>query len=148
MTNNKKKTPRICFVKWKNPFTVEEEKEDNDDVAVDDEYNDKSTLYSEEEDIKAIALQNNLPKVIITPIGVVPLTEHGKIEKVFNLWSFHTNFPISAQVVKTIEETEGVETLDVYTRYRGRVGVGKLFGSKETIERINQNVALLFKEDE
>ena len=39
-----------------------------------------------------------------------------------------------------IEKTDGVETFDVFTRYRFRVGVGKAFSDSETMREINSRV--------
>lgn len=57
----------------------------------------------------------------------------------FNLWIAYTNFNISRQDIENIESINGVESLDVYSRYRIRVGIGKLFKEdkvKEDIEYI------------
>lgn len=64
-------------------------------------------------------------KVISTPMGMVPLTEHTDPNQIFNFWVGHTNFDISKDIVDVINHVSGVETLDIYTRYRFRVGIGK-----------------------
>lgn len=55
------------------------------------------------------------------------------LEKEFNLWTIHTNFYIDESVASAIELTEGVETIDVLSPYRARIGIGKLF-DEETIQ--------------
>jgi hypothetical protein len=52
----------------------------------------------------------------------------------------HTNFDITRRVAETIEITEGVETLDIYTRYRFRISVGKAFEDSMVMRTINKNV--------
>jgi len=48
-------------------------------------------------------------------------------EDEFDLWYLHTNFEIKLQDVENIEQVPGVESLDIYSRYRLRIGFGKLF---------------------
>ncbi len=85
-------------------------------------------------------LHQNGMKFIMTPMGVVPLAEHSVPSKVFNFWVAHTNFPITYNVRDIIENTEGVEILDIFTKYRMRIGVGKLFNSGKVRKHINNNI--------
>jgi hypothetical protein len=39
-----------------------------------------------------------------------------------------------------IETTSGVETLDIFTRYRFRIGVGKAFSDSEVMRDINNKI--------
>ena len=79
-------------------------------------------------------------KVIMTPMGIIPYTENTASNKIFNFWVGHTNFNLNLTVCRLIENAEGVETLDVFTRYRFRIGVGKLFDDKTVMREINENV--------
>jgi hypothetical protein len=79
-------------------------------------------------------------KVIMTPMGIIPYTENTASNKIFNFWVGHTNFNLNLPVCKLIEDAEGVETLDVFTRYRFRIGVGKLFDDKSIMRDINETV--------
>jgi hypothetical protein len=45
----------------------------------------------------------------------------------FNCWFGHTNFDIKHSTVKKIDEAEGIELLEVISRYRFLIGVGKAF---------------------
>jgi len=73
-------------------------------------------------------------KMVMTPRGMVPLLSPISPEKNFNLWIGHTNFKLTAALTKIISKVPGVESLDIYTPYRMRMGVGKMF--------IPQNVAM------
>ena len=75
-----------------------------------------------------------------TPMGIIPMTENTASGKIFNFWVGHTNFDITKKVADMIEKTDGVETFDVFTRYRFRVGVGKAFSDSETMREINSRV--------
>ena len=50
-------------------------------------------------------------------------------------------------MAQTIEQSEGVEILDIFTRYRFRVGIGKCFNDSETMKKINDNIYNLFTTD-
>jgi hypothetical protein len=58
-------------------------------------------------------------------------------------WMMHTNFDIDAEAVKKIETISGVETLDLFTRYRARIGFGKVFDENKVMKRIK----LAFKKE-
>lgn len=75
-----------------------------------------------------------------TSLGVLPLMEQFRPEKVYNFWTGHTNFNISQGVCKVIEDTDGVEILDVFTRYRFRVSIGHCFEGTEVKAEIQKNV--------
>jgi hypothetical protein len=74
---------------------------------------------------------------------IVPYNELTAPGSLFNFWVGHTNFNLSKKIVKIIEESEGVEILDVFTRYRFRIGIGKCFSDSETMKTINDK---LYKE--
>lgn len=79
-------------------------------------------------------------KAIVTPMGLIPYDEHNAASKSFNFWTGHTNFNLSAPITKMIEKTDGVETLDIFTRYRFRIGIGKLFKPSDVMSEISLNV--------
>ncbi|NDB85425.1 MAG: hypothetical protein EB127_22390 [Alphaproteobacteria bacterium] len=79
-------------------------------------------------------------KALITPLGIIPYDDHNSIGSVFNFWMGHTNFDLTPKIVSIIENSEGVELLDVYTRYRFRVGIGQLFNAGDVMSGINTNV--------
>jgi len=129
--------PRIGWVKFHNPYSVEE------NTIEDDNYDNDTSIYDTDE--KCLTLHKQM-SAVMTPLGIIPLSENSSNDKVYNFWLMHSNFPISQRVAEIIEKTSGVETLDIYTKYRLRVGIGKLFGTKETIERINNNLYSIFKD--
>lgn len=76
--------------------------------------------------------KNYTGPVMVGPMGVIPLSEHNTPSKVYMFWMGHTNFDITESVAETIEQVPGVEALDIFTRYRFRVAVGKGFIDPET----------------
>ena len=62
------------------------------------------------------------------------------LEREFNLWTVHTNFYIDDSISQCIELTEGVETLDIISPYRARVGIGRLFDAEKVQVSVRRNV--------
>jgi hypothetical protein len=73
-------------------------------------------------------------------MGILPYNSANICLKNFNLWIGHTNFSISASIANIIESTDGVETLDVFTRYRFRIGIGKVFSDSSVMRLINNKL--------
>lgn len=140
--------PVIAWQKWTDPFgrnSDDVEWPDHKDLDVSDDF-ENDGLYEDDIDdnkkldIGDIISKSNPIKVISTPMGIVPYNEHTACSKIFNFWVGHTNFNITAKIAKVIEESEGVEILDIFTRYRFRIGIGKLFEDKIVMKKINDNV--------
>lgn len=125
---------KIIWQKWVDPFG-------GDDL--DTEQDLASGLYDDSEEDehhkKEIAKVSKI-RVMATPMGIIPITENTSSSKIFNFWIGHTNFNITKAVAKIIEETRGVESLDIFTRYRFRVAVGKAFEDSYVMREINDNV--------
>lgn len=62
----------------------------------------------------------------------------------FNLFEFHTNFPISKQALETIEATSGIESIAQYTKYRGIISIGKLFDPDDVKKDIQSRLTSCF----
>ena len=76
----------------------------------------------------------------MTNMGMTPADRPPSIGKIFNFWTGHTSFSISAPIAAKIEDIEGVEILDIYTRYRFRVGIGKLFKDRDVMHNIQKAI--------
>lgn len=74
---------------------------------------------------------------VATTGGIVPLKAYSEIWKNFNFWVLHTNFDLGDDEVLAINNTPGVETLEVMTAYRGRVAIGLAFDDKEVRDRVD-----------
>jgi hypothetical protein len=126
---------QIIWEKWNDPFgdNLDEIKWNN----YDDEELDEETEFLDNKVIK----QNNKPiKVIATPAGLIPYNEHTASSKIYNFWVGHTNFNISKRIMDIIEQCDGVELLDVFTRYRFRIAVGKCFIDNEVMSNITEKI--------
>jgi hypothetical protein len=125
---------KIVWEKWVDPFGA-----DIDETKWNDynEQDDDEDVFTDNE------IQSKLAKpvrVISTPMGLIPYNEYTSSSKIFNFWVGHTNFNISTYVTNIIEQCAGVEILDIFTRYRFRIGIGKCFTDSDTMNIINNNV--------
>lgn len=117
-------TKEVFWDKWKNPLVREEESDEDSEF--------KSPT------------KNNIP-ILVGPFGVLPIGENTDIAKVFNFWILHTNFDITDDIFSAIEKVPGVESLDLQsrTRYRCRVGIGKVFDEDDVKESIEKKIGVI-----
>jgi len=138
----------IIWQKWLDPFGEDDDILENfsdkdnisDDFYEEDDEEEKESLNENDSKNNLIKPIKKNIKVIATPMGIVPVTENTCSGKIFNFWLGHTNFDITKKVAAIIECTDGVETLDVFTRYRFRISVGKAFNDSSVMRNINKNV--------
>lgn len=143
----------IIWQKWIDPFGRDRDVNDgfdddgiyfydddkHDDILDPIDDNDNSTTEVMNKYIQEKSIKHGI-RVIATPMGIIPVNDNTLSGKIFNFWMGHTNFDITKKVAETIEKTEGVESLDIYTRYRFRISVGKAFEDSIVMRNINKNV--------
>lgn len=132
----------IIWEKWHDPFGVEsDESADTPFDGLGDYYNDDdaNTGFNETES-SIIKKREVKAKVVVMPFGIIPMNEYTSSGKIFNFWNGHTNFAITEQIAEIIEDTDGVEAINVFTKYRFRIAVGKAFIDSEVMRSINTNV--------
>lgn len=83
-------------------------------------------------------IQHKVPIIPIFP----SIIEHNKFLESFDIWILHTNFDIDDGVQAIIAATGGVESLQVVTRYRAKLGFTKsgLFNNSEVKHSIQTNL--------
>lgn len=134
-TQNKEKV--IMWEKWSDPYAEDIVEHD----VVDDTYDDYEDGYEDTETADASEVQNiGKFRAIATPMGIIPINESTASSKIFNFWVGHSNFDITNAIAIIIEETDGVETLDIFTRYRFRIAIGKAFNDSVVMRNINSRV--------
>jgi hypothetical protein len=147
--NNQNKENVVMWQKWLDPFGEDDiiesdfDKETNDNFLDEDIEEDlqEGSLQKEKNKLdNIINISNKHIKVIATPMGIVPVNENTCSGKIFNFWVGHTNFDITRNIAAIIELTQGVETLDVFTRYRFRISIGKAFNDSAVMRMVNKNV--------
>ena len=131
---------KIIWEKWVDPFFSENitDNEDHNDTEEDfpsyDEYSEKQ----EAEDIDESVL------LLYSDMGVIPYNEKMPSGKIFNFWIGHTNFDITHSIKEKIEQVDGIEILDVFTRYRFRIAIAKSFRDREVMNNISKALSNKF----
>ena len=124
----------IIWEKWVDPYgqnfdSVEWPGYDDDNI-INDEYDEDRVKSVKYKRINAIA----------TSMGIIPFNEHTDCTKIFNFWLGHTNFNLTKNVAEILQSIDGVETLDIFTRYRFRISFGKAFDERQIINNINNQI--------
>jgi hypothetical protein len=134
----------IIWQKWMDPFGADDEPQE--DIPEPEFYDENNSIVSGEEDLpnedKKFIKDHKVSsvRVMATPMGIIPITENTASSKIFNFWVGHTSFSITHKIAEIIENTDGVETLDIFTRYRFRIAIGKVFSDSKVMKNINDNV--------
>lgn len=79
-------------------------------------------------------------KTIMTPFGVLPLTEQSLASNHFKFWVGHSNFKLYEDFRDIIEDCDGVESLDIMTPYRFRIAIGKMFIDRDVMNDIRNTL--------
>lgn len=132
------KSEIIIWEKWRDPLGYD----DIEDRFIDRNNNDFDEENKDDDDEKenSVNIRNVKEQFVLTPLGLIPLTENTVSSKIFNFWTGHTIFPITKKAASIIENTDGVETLDVFTRYRFRISIGKAFKDSVVLREINDSI--------
>lgn len=133
----------IIWQKWHDPFGDRDESMDFDNNEFDNFIDDNEENIIDEEHNKIpqpTPIKKELIKVVATPMGIVPMNEHTASGKIFNFWVGHTNFDITKNIFNIIETTIGVECLDIFTRYRFRIAIGKAFNDSSVMKEIQETI--------
>ena len=129
----KNEDPIIIWEKWQDPFLEKIHRDINneeDNLSYEDMY--ENNINYEDNPSANIKFP-----MIVTPMGVLPYNENTACGKLFNFWVGHTNFDIDQNIQNIIEECRGVETLDIFTRYRFRISIGKAFKDSTIMRYLN-----------
>jgi hypothetical protein len=137
----------IIWQKWFDPFGEDEDIDEDIAQELEEDAWSDDTQYTEEYDTDTEDKKNDqfpskikMTKVIATPMGLIPVNENTASGKIFNFWVGHTNFNITKLVSTIIEKTPGIECLDIFTRYRFRIAIGKAFNSSEVMKNVQDSI--------
>jgi len=135
---------KIVWEKWRDPYSFDESYSNTEDFLL-KSTEDVREFEELEEELEGIAeeegysmTEEQMLKFVVTENGAVPINSNFSIDKIFNFWTGHTNFSITPDIALQIERVGGVEVLDIVTRYRFRVGVGKLFKGNEVMSSVQR----------
>ena len=108
--------------------------------------------YEDEEDKEmaedALSFLDKIPSLVTTPMGMYQLHDKMNVMNQFDCWMGHTNFDITKSVQSKVEKIEGVELLNVMSRYRFFIGLGKLFNFSDVRKSIEEALCDPFEMDE
>jgi hypothetical protein len=127
------KGPVIVWEKWQDPFDNEETQ------AILNKLREQHEEEQEENGFHQIKSKEapEMFRVLMDPnMGLIPVTDLSQPGRTFNFWMGTTNFNLSEELAKVIEETPGVELLDIVTRYRFRIGIGKIFKDSDVFNSV------------
>ena len=110
---------KIAWERWDEDVLEQEIVENFYDLSQEDD--------NEEAIEDALVFLQKIPSLVTTPMGMYQLHDKMSIVNQFDCWMGYTNFDITQSVQESIEKIEGVELLNVMTRYRFFLGIGKLF---------------------
>lgn len=129
----------IAFTKWHDPWAHDDEDED-DGYDSEEEYDADNMTFDDGYGDGGKNRPHKPVRSLMTPMGIVPFNEHSSPSKNWNFWVGHSNFRITRKIARIIAKVDGVETLDVFSPYRLRIGVAKLFQPGQVIGRITHEV--------
>lgn len=137
----------IIWQKWADPFGGDDDILIPDSILYENTRNEEPEFHDTEDPREESPevnqqFQKSLRqiRVMATPMGIIPFTENTASSKIFNFWVGHSNFNITKKIASIIEEISGVEALDVFTRYRFRIAIGKAFKDSCVMQTINERV--------
>lgn len=101
---------KIVWEKWKDPMLSNYDETEWPGYDL-DENGDKIPIHTAKQQ-----------PVMHTPHGMLSVVGSAFASNAFDFWTMHTNFDITDGLAHAIELVPGVETLEITTRYRARIG--------------------------
>lgn len=125
---------RIGWEKWVDPLNFDVDLDDEDDD--DEEENDYTEREKKKYGHPSKARIRHMP-VMQTRNGPMPMHEFTRPGYLYNFWVGHTNWPLTKKNQADLDRILGVESLDVFSPYRFRIAVGKMFTFADVRWRIH-----------
>jgi len=86
---------------------------------------------------------NKPMQTIMTPFGVMPITENTLASTRFKFWTGHTNFKLQKYHLDILDnECIGVESVDILTPLRFKISIGKLFRDREVMFEVREKLVM------
>lgn len=145
--SGKRIKPKIGWSKTTDPLKtidsiIEEQKLYSlEDIPSEESWEDET---DQDEDEDEIVPGKNI-NVLLTSMGGMVLDSSNNLYKLFNFWNGDTNFDITEEICNIIETVPGVEILNIFSRYRFRIAIGRLFDSGLVKAEIQKNVFAYIK---
>ena len=141
-------TPSVYDVYWENWIDAFEQ----DDLDLEEDIHQMQELLAneegiEEDDLELVDHSVSHIRSIVTPFGVLPLTEQTRASHYFKLWVGHSNFKLTEDFYRVIGQQPGIEALDILTPYRFRIAVGKMFTDRDVMKEVRDKMVLHVRND-
>lgn len=127
----------IIWEKWKDPLGYDDQEDTISPLLNQEDINLEENDLEPQESVINKKIRCHM---ISTPFGIIPFNENTASSEIFNFWTGHSNFAITLKIASIIENVDGVETLNVFTKYRFRIAVGKAFVDSEVMRNINNQI--------
>jgi hypothetical protein len=125
------KTKIIHWEHYKDPFGL-------DIPRADLLENENGIVVSDEEMVIMSKMARRAIPLINTHLGIIPYCEATSYSKRFDAYLGHANFSLDKNTIKLLDKIEGIEVVDVFSRYRLRMCVGKAFEVEEVKQAIHE----------
>ena len=112
---------KIAWENWKEKVDYSPPENKLDEAVEEDEDAIEKSLLSAME----------IPRLVQTPLGIFHYEDKLKPSEKFDCWIGYTNFDITQNISDLIECVDGVEALEVMSRYTFFLGVGKMFNFRD-----------------
>tara|TARA_R100001377_G_C3194677_1_gene112168 strand:+ start:1090 stop:1686 length:597 start_codon:yes stop_codon:yes gene_type:complete len=130
---------QIAWEKW-DEDVIEQEIVEN----FHEEYEEDESGMAED----ALLFLEKIPNLVTTPMGMYQLHDKMSILNQFECWMGYTNFDITHSIKDKIEKVEGVELLNITSRYRFFLGVGKFFDFSDVRLNVEKEICDRFEIDD
>ena len=129
----------VYWEKWMDAFEATEEESPSPTLGEEEGYLDIDLELDKEYEDEEV--EQFVPvKGVMTPYGMLPITDDTLASRKFKFWVGHSNFRLTEDYYNVIGPTEGVETLDILTPYRFRIGVGKMFVDRTVMNSVRDKM--------
>ena len=140
----------VYWEKWIDAFDKEDkelEEEMQELKEMHELLTNENLIDDADEDLDLIKHSVSHIRSIVTPFGVLPLTEQTRASNYFKLWVGHSNFKLTEDFYKIIGQQPGIEALDILTPYRFRIAVGKMFVDRDVMKDVRDKMVSHVRND-
>lgn len=137
----------VYWEKWIDAFEQEDNELDEEIQEMHELLKNEDLIEDMDEDLDLIKHSVSHIRSIVTPFGVLPLTEQTRASNYFKLWVGHSNFKLTEDFYKIIGQQPGIEALDILTPYRFRIAVGKMFVDRDVMKEVRDTMVKHIRND-
>ena len=137
----------VYWEKWIDAFEQEDNELEEEMQEMHELLTNENLIDDADEDLDLIKHSVSHIRSIVTPFGVLPLTEQTRASNYFKLWVGHSNFKLTEDFYKIIGQQPGIEALDILTPYRFRIAVGKMFVDRDVMKDVRDKMVSHVRND-